>query len=39
MEGFKYFLGYQEGGIVKPSCTTLPRMSGYIKYLEYLEIP
>ena len=33
-EGFKYFIGYQEGGIVKPLCIILPQMSGsgYIKY-------
>ena len=30
-EGFKYFIGYQEGGIVKPLCIILPQMSGYIK--------
>ena len=23
-EGFKYFIGYQEGGIVKPLCFILP---------------
>ena len=34
-EGFKYFIGYQEGEIVKPSCIILPQMSGYIKYFEY----
>ena len=33
-EGFKYFIGYQEGGIVQPLCIILPRMSGYIKYFE-----
>ena len=31
-EGFKYFIGYQEGGIVKPLCIILPQMSGYSKY-------
>ena len=31
---FKYFIGYQEGGIVKPLCIILPQMSGYIKYFE-----
>ena len=31
---FKYFTGYQEGGIVKPLCIILPQMSGYIKYFE-----
>ena len=33
-EGFKYFIGYLEGEIVKPLCTILPQMSGYIKYFE-----
>ena len=27
-EGFKYFIGYQEDGIVKPLCIILPQMSG-----------
>ena len=30
-EGFKHFIGYLEGGIVKPLCITLPQMSGYIE--------
>ena len=33
-EGFKYFIGFQEGGIVKPLCITLPQMIWYIKYFE-----
>ena len=33
--GFKHFVGYQEGEIVKPLCIILPQMSGYIKYFEY----
>ena len=33
-EGFKYFIGYQEGEIVKPLCIIWPQMSGYIKYFE-----
>ena len=33
-EGFKYFIGYLEGRIVKPLCIILPQMSGYIKYFE-----
>ena len=33
-EGFKYFIGYQEGEIVKPLCIILPQMSGYFKYFE-----
>ena len=32
--GFKHFIGYQEGGIVKPLFIILPQMSGYIKYLK-----
>ena len=32
--GFKYFIGYQEGEIVKSLCIILPQMSGYIKYFE-----
>ena len=31
-EGFKYFIGYQEGEIVKQLPIILPQMSGYIKY-------
>ena len=33
-EGFKYFIGYLEGKIVKPLCIILPQMKGYIKYFE-----
>ena len=33
-EGFSYFIGYQEGGIVKPLCVISPQMSGYIKCFE-----
>ena len=32
--GFKYFIGYQEGEIVKPLYIILPQVSGYIKYFE-----
>ena len=32
--GFKYFIGYKEGKIVKPLCIILPQMTGYIKYFE-----
>ena len=32
--GFKYFIGYLEGEIVKPLCIIWPQMSGYIKYFE-----
>ena len=33
-DGFKYFIGYKEGGNVKPLCIILPQMIGYIKYFE-----
>ena len=33
-EGYKYFIGYQEGEIVRPLCIILPQMSGCIKYFE-----
>ena len=33
-ESFKYFIGYQESGIVKPLCLIFTQMSGYIKYFE-----
>ena len=34
-KGFKYFIGYQDGEIVKPLCIILPQMRRYIKYFEY----
>ena len=33
-EGFKHFIGYLEGGIVKPLCIILPQISGYFKCFE-----
>ena len=33
-EGFKHFIGYLEGEIIKPLCIILPQMSGYIKYFK-----
>ena len=33
-EGYKYYIGYQEGEIIKPLCIILPQMNGYIKYFE-----
>ena len=33
-EGFKYFVGYQEGEIFKPLWIILPQMSGYMKYFK-----
>ena len=32
--GFKYFISYKEGEIVKPLCIILPQITGYIKYFE-----
>ena len=37
-DGYKYFIGYQKGEIVKPLCIILPQMSGYIKYFEYRDM-
>ena len=34
IKAFKYFIGYQEGGIVKALCIILPQISGYIKCFE-----
>ena len=33
-DGFKYFIGYKEGEIVKPLCIILPQMAGCKKYFE-----
>ena len=33
--GSWYFIGCQEGEIIKPLCIILPQMTGYIKYFEY----
>ena len=33
-EGFKHFIGYQEGEIVKPLCIILPQTNRYIKYFK-----
>ena len=33
-EGFKHFVGYLEGGIVKPLCIILFQMSRYLKYFQ-----
>ena len=32
--GFKYFIGYKEGEIVKLLCIILPQLSAYVKYFE-----
>ena len=33
-EGFKHFIGYLEGEIIKPLCIILPQMNGCIKCFE-----
>ena len=33
-DDFKYFIDYKEDDIIKPLCTILLQMSGYIKYFE-----
>ena len=33
--GSRYFIGYQEGEIIKPLCIILHQMTGYIKHFEY----
>ena len=33
-EGFRHFIGYLKGEVVKSLCIILPQMSGYIKYFE-----
>ena len=33
-DGFKYFIGYKEGEIVKPLCIILLQMREYVKYFE-----
>ena len=33
-DGFKYFISYKEGEIVKPLCIILPQMTGHITYSE-----
>ena len=33
-DGFKYFIGYKEGEIVKPLCIILPHITVYIKYFK-----
>ena len=33
-EGFRYFIGFLKGKIIKPLCINLSQMRGYIKYFE-----
>ena len=33
-DGFKYFIGYKKGKIVKPLCIILPQISEYINTLK-----
>ena len=32
--GFKYFIGYKDDNIVRPSCNILSQRSGYMKYFD-----
>ena len=32
--GFRYFIGYKDDNIVRPSCIVSSQMSGYIKYFD-----
>ena len=36
--GYKYFIGYKEGEIVKPLCIIFPQMTLYIKNFENVVI-
>ena len=36
-DGFKYFIGYKEGDIIKPLCIILSQMIGRIKTLKTKE--
>ena len=36
-DGFKYFIGYKEGEIIKSLCIILSQMAGYIKYFKNWE--
>ena len=31
---YKYFCGYLNNDVIKPSCVILPQMNGYIKYFD-----
>ena len=33
-EGYNYFIGYKEDGIVRSLCIILLKMNGYIKYFQ-----
>ena len=33
-DGYKYFIGYQEDEMIRPSCIIIPQMNGCIKYFE-----
>ena len=33
-DGFKYFIDYKEGEIVKPLCIILPQMTADVQYFE-----
>ena len=37
---FKYFVGYNDNGIIRPLCIRLPQMTGYVrKFNENLTMP
>ena len=36
-DGFKHFIGYKEGEMLKPLCIILHQMSVYIKYFENVD--
>ena len=38
-DGFKYFIDYKTGKIVKPLCIILPKMARYIKQFEKYQLP
>ena len=33
-KNFKYFIGYADGGSIRPLCIKLPQMSGFKKYFD-----
>ena len=32
---FKYFIGYNDNGVIRPLCVKLPQMTGYAKKFEF----
>ena len=31
---FKYFIGYNDDGVIRPLCIKLPQMIGYVKHFD-----